>query len=372
MSQSPATMRHARRRFLTRRQFLASISSLLVLVGVVGWITTQRNTSPRPSSRIASPTSGVDVQTCAECHAGIVADFATAPHANTLRPGHDEQMLALFAGQSVNQSGRTFSFTAEENELWFGSDDLEYRRRVDWVFGSGRHALTPVSMDPEGLTQLSVSYFADGKFRATPGVADMRSGVAQLGAHEREADARRCFGCHVSRMSDDSLTKLKPNLDCARCHFGAEEHAQFGGERPTKPSWHQLTPLESVNRCGECHRRADERKPVEISTEETNLIRFAPVGTVMSQCFAVANAPENAGVYPRMDCITCHDPHLPSQTDPAYFESICRSCHTPSQSHTPVRFVACSAEPLESPCLSCHMRKVELAPGLHFTDHWIR
>lgn len=387
-------MRHVRSSFSRPVRCFASISSLIVLAGVLGWIDTSRDASPPPISRIASENSCVNVQKCAECHAGIVADFATAPHSNTLRPGTDEDILALFAGQSVQQGGRTFSFTMDGHDLWFGSDDLEYQRRVDWVFGSGRHALTPVSLDPDGITQLSISYYADGEFRSTPGVSENRLGFAQLGAHESEADARRCFGCHVSRMSDDSLSNMKVDLDCSRCHFGADEHARSGGDRSPQPSWHELTPLESVNRCGECHRRADERKPDEISTDETHLIRFAPVGLVTSRCFEVANAPENAGIYPRLDCVTCHDPHLPSKTDPTYFEAICRSCHTPSQTHATVthgldtpdpaatnggasadrgnRFVACSAEPPESACLSCHMPKTDFAPGLRFTDHWIR
>lgn len=316
------------------------------------------------------------MQTCAECHAGIVADFATAPHSNTLWPGTDERMRSIFAGQSVEAEGRTFSFTWDGQELWFGSDDLEYQRRVDWVFGSGQHALTPVSLDPEGSTQLAMSYFADGKFRATPGVSENRAGVAQLGDHVSEADTRRCFGCHVSRMENDSITNLKAGLDCARCHFGAEEHARSGGDRATTPAWAELTPLQSVNRCGECHRRPDEMTPDEISTDETHLIRFAPVGLIMSRCFD-ANTAENADLYPRMDCITCHDPHLPSETDATYFEAICRSCHTPGQTHPGEAGeehsqVACSAEPLDSACLSCHMPKRDFAPGLRFTDHWIR
>lgn len=359
-------------------RYISSFSSLLVLAGVLVWLHASRDKSPPRLSRLASNTSGVDTQTCAECHAGIVADFATSPHANTLRPGTDEDMLAIFAGHRVEQAGRTFSFTLDEGELWFGSDDLDYRRRVDWVLGSGKHALTPVSLDPDGITQLSISYFRDGEFGATPGVVDDRFGVPQLGAHEGQADARRCFGCHVSRLSENSRTNMKASLDCARCHFGADEHASSSGDRATSPAWKNLSPLESVNRCGECHRRPDEMKPEEISTDVIHLVRFAPVGLVQSKCFEVANSPENAGIYKRLDCITCHDPHSPSQSNPAFFEAICRNCHSGSPSHTSdgfelsSNFVVCSEQPPTSACLTCHMKKAEFAPGLRFTDHWIR
>ncbi len=394
MKSSATNWRNVRFPFHVQWRLLGSVQALAVLVLILGWIGINRSSSSPAVSRLESPRSGVNEQTCAECHAGIVANFATSPHANTLRSGSDAEMLALFAGESIQESGHVFSFTEEGEELWFGSDEIDYQRRVDWIFGSGHHALTPVSIDQHGLTQLTISRFSDGKFRTTPGTSLTRAGVVQLGEHQNEADARRCFGCHVSRLRDMTLTNIKPGLDCSRCHFDAKNHASSSGVDSTKPAWRELSPLESVNRCGECHRRPDEMKPEEISIHERHLVRFAPVGLVMSRCFEVSNASENEGVYPRLDCITCHDPHLPSQNDPGFFEAICRSCHTPSDKLTvpesnseatghpsrkrelnsvhPGQVVTCTNNPLDSSCLSCHMRKTKFAPGLRFTDHWIR
>jgi len=366
--------------------WIGTISSVLLLGGVFAWVDITSDPSPRPVSRLTSATNAVEERTCAECHAEIVAGFATSPHANTLHAGSDPDMRRLFADQSAEVNGQKFSFTEDQGELWIGSEDLEYRRRVDWVFGSGRHALTPVALDPDGLTQLSVSYFPDGQFRSTPGISEHPAGVPRLGEKQSEADARRCFGCHVSSMPEETLFHGKPGLDCNRCHFETSEHAASGGDDSTIPLWNELSPLDAVNRCGECHRRSDEMKPEEISIDEKHLVRFAPVGLVMSRCFQVANAPENADIFPRMDCITCHDPHLPSRTKPSYFEAICRQCHVAAipntanasshvgRSRTPPddRIVPCSAQPSDSACLSCHMPKTNFAPGLRFTDHWIR
>ncbi|MFG0261557.1 MAG: hypothetical protein ACF788_04125, partial [Novipirellula sp. JB048] len=186
---------------MKRFHLSALIGSLSTLACVVVVIYAMQVREPRPVSRLESEAPsdapGVNVQTCAECHSDIVSDFATAPHANTLRPGHDPAMISLFAGQSVEIEGRRFSFSEEQNELWFQSEDLDYRRRVDWVFGSGRHALTPISLDPIGMTQLYVSSFADGQLRSTPGTPAVHSTPLRLGNHESEADTRRCFGCHV-------------------------------------------------------------------------------------------------------------------------------------------------------------------------------
>ncbi|EMI16792.1 C-type cytochrome precursor- periplasmic heme binding protein [Rhodopirellula maiorica SM1] len=387
----------------------ALTASLAALVVGLLMVVTMQGSSPRPVSRLEAGMPRLASPSCAECHSGIVADFATAPHSNTLRRGNDPAMLSAFAGQSVEIDGRQFSFSVEQDELWFKSNDLDYRRRVDWVFGSGRHALTPVSLDAEGSTQLFVSSYADGQLRTTPGASAVNSSPLRLGNYQAAADTRRCFGCHVSRLpaendfgrpqhcelemdSDSPSDAAKgsasvtlpdndcmiANLDCSRCHFGAAEHARSGGSLPLLQGWSKLTPLESINRCGECHRRADEMKSYEISVDQTHLVRFAPVGLAMSRCFQVANAAENAGRYPRMDCITCHDPHLPSRTEPEFFEAICRDCHTSppqdsaSQSHPITEVVTCSQQPADSACLSCHMPMTDFAPGLRFTDHWIR
>ena len=385
------------------------MASLAALVAVLMLVVTMQGSSPHPVSRLEADLPRVNTQSCAECHSGVVADFATAPHSNTLRRGNDPAMMSVFAGQSVEIEGRQFSFSKEQDALWFKSDDLDYRRRVDWVFGSGRHALTPVSLDSEGLTQLFVSSFADGQLRTTPGASSVDSDPLRLGNYQAAADTRRCFGCHVSRLSgkgdfgrqdvtcglmhtassslvaEVSAPEVLPdagcmvaNLDCSRCHFGATEHAESGGKLPTLQGWSELTPLESINRCGECHRRADEMKSYEISVEQTHLVRFAPVGLSMSRCFQVANAAENVGNYPRLDCITCHDPHLPSRTEPEFFEAICRDCHTSPEQDPRLKsqritgVISCTQQPHDSACLSCHMQKTDFAPGLRFTDHWIR
>lgn len=173
------------------------------------------------------------------------------------------------------------------------------------------------------------------------------------------------------------------NLDCSRCHPGAAKHAASAGELPLAVDWDRLSPLESINRCGECHRRVDEFTPDELTPSHTHLVRFAPVGLALSPCFQVSNAPEQEDRFPRFDCLSCHDPHTPTRTDPGFFNARCRECHTePAKPETSAfdglaashRSLAapCSARPADASCIDCHMPKSEIVPGLSFTDHWIR
>ncbi|WP_164104011.1 multiheme c-type cytochrome [Candidatus Laterigemmans baculatus] len=367
----------------------------LIIAGAIWW----SHAATLPGPVVAAETELVKTQTCAECHPGVVEDFATAPHARTLHRVAGSEWLDRFAGRSVELEGRRFRFESIGDELWFAADDVPFAIEVDWIFGSGQHALTPVSIDPDldgrpNLTQLHVSWFRDGSIGRTPGSDRIADGPPTLGLHHDAAETERCFGCHASWLPQPEgrmeLEHAVINLDCSRCHPGAARHAASDGELALGVDWDQLSPLESINRCGECHRRVDEFTPDELTPAHTHLVRFAPVGLALSPCFKVANDPEQGEGFPRFDCLSCHDPHLPTRTAPEYFNAQCRQCHgdvspaaildrvasDSAAAHArPLasqRAAPCSAEPLDSSCIECHMPKSQIVPGLSFTDHWIR
>ncbi len=351
---------------------------------------------------IASPIGKVETRTCAECHPGIAERFLEAPHSRTLRRGDDPQVLEAFANRSIELAGQRIRFDARGDELWVSNSQLPFDLRVDWVFGSGHHAMTPgaIDHDPDGnprLTQFPASLMADGQLGPTPGsglsVTPEESGSpdgGQAPMHGITSDAddtRRCFGCHSGYLPETDgrieLGKMRPNLDCSRCHPSASRHAASGGEIRPALDWADLSPLESINRCGECHRRADELTADEVTPDQTHLIRFAPVGMAMSPCFRssqMGQASEGSGAkrFSRFDCVTCHDPHSPAVTDPEYYNDTCRNCHTPHDEvaspadRRALTTAPCPVQPVDSSCIDCHMPKVELIPGLSFTDHWIR
>ena len=130
-----------------------------------------------------------------------------------------------------------------------------------------------------------------------------------------------------------------------------------------------LPPLESINRCGECHRRSDQFTPDELTPQNKLLVRFAPVGLSLSACFKHQSAKKTAdGTTMRLVCTTCHDPHREAERDPQHYVRQCRECHGPKPHQAP----PCPTEPMTSNCLPCHMPQVEVQKHLRFTDHWIR
>ena len=252
---------------------------------------------------------------------------------------------------------------------------------MDWVFGSGHHAQTPVSVvrTPRGETQvveLAWSWYPKHGLRPTlisdpaGAVADAGSQKAVPGNWHSTDESRRCFGCHSTSVPIENgqidFQHLLPGVRCQRCHQGTRRHvvaANEGEDDLRIERWADLSPLESIRRCGECHRRDDEFSPEEIKPEATQLVRFSPVGLSQSACFV---GQETVGR--RLTCTTCHDPHRPAETDAEFYRQRCLNCHGPG----PRTAVACTAQPLTANCLPCHLPKVQVSKYLTFTDHWIR
>jgi hypothetical protein len=323
-------------------------------------------------------------QRCAECHSEVVESFATTPHSRTLRRAIDESVLGKFAGQSYTnpRNHSTFSFEVRDGRLWVSPSSYGRDLPVDWIFGSGTHALTPLVMFPvEGLgirpLELGVSWYPGRGLDATldrenPDAA----GLASLGAFHMTTELAACFGCHSTRLPLDAQQQIRfdliePNLGCARCHFDADRHEreQLDNGQGAIENLTQLSPLDAVNRCGECHRRAAEQDPAAIREHDPSIDRFASVGLVQSPCFLrQAEVTLEGNVPARMDCVTCHDPHRPASKDWRHYTASCLKCHDAAHG----RSKDCPVAAREDNCLTCHMPPRQVNPYLSFTDHWIR
>lgn len=331
----------------------------------------------RASKRVVPAT-----QRCSACHAGVHQNMATSPHRRTLNEGADPEIRSRFAGRSFQHTlgGPTVSFEERDQQLWMKSDAYPDAIRVDWMFGSGQHAMTPVSLlvNTAGATELiegSVSWFPPGVLGATPGAnLSGTPGISSLGSPQDHPTTLECFGCHVTQLPVQNgriLTdEMFRGVTCERCHFGGEQHARAMelGSSYSWQKWSDLTPLESVNRCGECHRRADQLTPDELLPERTVLVRFASVGLAMSRCFLDQDTVHDPANKTRLDCLTCHDPHRPAERSSASYVQKCLQCHGLEASQAR----ECTSSQTASNCLSCHMPSVSVADNLVLTDHWIR
>ena len=357
-----------------------------IFTGLFGVGVVWRPNRGQPTSRVVmSSRKPHPMNRCAECHQELFDSFATSPHRRTLTPADDATVHERFSGHEYQwpTAGPRFRFETRGTELWMKSDAYPDPIRIDWIFGSGRHAQTPVSIwtNAEGKTELlehAVSWYPSAGLGLTLGHDENQTGrwgIDALGSRLEHARSMDCFECHVTHLPQISGRidegGIVTGVRCARCHRGGERHiaaVEQGGDIAIE-RWSSLSPLESINRCGECHRRADQLAKVDLDPDRKVLIRFAPVGLAMSACFQHqqdSQRDENESV--RLDCLTCHDPHRPSESDPRFYTAKCLSCHGANQAQAPV----CASQPMTSQCLECHMPKVEVQRHLFFTDHWIR
>lgn len=355
---------------------------VLIAAGTLAWQPAKR---PEAAvlARVERP--GEDPsQNCRECHEEIVTSWSQAPHAKTLRRVDNEEARRPLVGKSVQLGATAFRFEESGQRLWMHSSARKQPASVDWIFGSGHHALTPVTLVPGAkgdseLIQLHVSGYADGHLDVTPGSEVLGKDATDFGILHRSHEARDCIQCHASRVPAESgridFDHLVPGVGCNRCHPESANHVASDGDSRTFPDWRGLTAREAINRCGECHRRSDQFTADELRTDNRLIVRFAPVGMAMSACFAANEAPNYSGKFPRFDCVTCHDPHQRASSEASYYVEKCQACHAPPATEAVAsrpRLPECPVDPRGQRCLECHMPKTQLLDHLSFTDHWIR
>jgi len=228
-----------------------------------------------------------------------------------------------------------------------GSDRVT--AHMAWVVGAGRQGQTPLVVYNGHFIEHRVSLYAAASFGLTIGHENDLSGSAAkaLGLVLSEADARTCFNCHATSVSDD-LTSLTPGVQCIRCHAGAEEHARGHG-KPVNPG--TLDHLAQVQLCGECHRL----KPPSGDENDIANVRFQPLRLMKSACFRKGGA----------KCTTCHSAHTNAVRAAAdSYNHQCLACHLSQARHI--------AGQKSGNCIRCHMPAVSPAPAFTFTDHFIR
>ena len=344
---------------------------VLVFAALTLWRLSVRH-SPQPVDRVASASGWADEQRCAECHQQGV-DFWQTGHARTLRRATDAESLVhlrrLDEQSSKLAEALRLHINAEQVRATDHRHGADRQLPLDWCFGSGHHACTWVgtlsdSWGTTDLVEFRWTWYSElERFDITPGQSstpgdDYFGGLGVLFDHPK---ARRCFACHSSYlpMHEGRLeeSKLKPGVTCQRCHGPQQHHVASGGAFVTE-SLHQLSQSESVRRCAQCHRSAEEQPPSDITPENREIVRFQPVGLVQSACFQKS---------PSLTCVTCHDPHRPLKAQDSGGIWQCVQCHNPAQPD----HALCSAGRRED-CLKCHMPQVRGKAPLSFTDHWIR
>lgn len=364
---------------------LIAVAGVTLLLGVGLGLSARR---PPEVAAAAISEPALALQRCAECHSDITEVFPTAPHARTLRRATDAEAVERFAGKTFRRETPevTYDYEMRDGQLWVSSSGYGREVPLTWLFGSGTHAQTPVITwtTPQGgsaAIEHGVSWYPDHGLDVTLGTDHQQQmvGSFSLGRPWGTPETIACFECHSTHVPVEGnqiqFEQLHATIGCNRCHWDTAEHvAEMDRGGPTTiERFSRMDPREAVDRCGECHRRADELNQSEVTRDNASIARFAPVGLVQSPCFLQQEEIRTAdGERSRMDCASCHDPHRPAESDWQFYAAICLDCHHAGEKAAqPCGFA--HPEPWQSQnCLPCHMPKVQVHPLLRFTDHWIR
>lgn len=362
-------------RFKYAKQHAAIVGAVLItalLWGTTHAYRTHQASNPLPEDQLESVAAGwVDEHRCAECHIEAESFWETG-HANTLISAEHTDSVDLL--ESLNRfleaQDRPARIEFRENGIFAIDTKTTPPREVQlsYCLGSGEHARTWVGMltDSQGATELLefrwTNFHGEAGFALTPGQSENPLGgyYSELGLLFDAPKARKCISCHASSLTIDNgridIEKVHASVTCQRCHGSRAEHVASDGEIKDE-FWQNATQMESINRCAECHRRADEQAHGEVRPDNKHIVRFQPVGLIQSPCFK----------HSEMTCMTCHDPHRTLEAQNSLGAWQCFQCHAGADQ----RQTDCSAGHFDQ-CVKCHMPKVEQDAPVKFTDHWIR
>ena len=317
---------------------------------------------------------------CAQCHSDLARTQRESAMARTsstasksfalTSSGEKKFDLGPFQYQ-LQRSAETFAY-----RLSSGTQSIS--EPLGWAFGTEKIGQSYV-FEKDGALHMSVFSYFEGLngFAQTPGInlvplpdrvpVTLRRGAGRPLAKQT---AEGCFTCHnTAAMTDGKLdpSHLIPSVTCEACHGPGAEHVSaeksaFEGAENFIFNPRRLSPAESVDFCGSCHRTWWD----VMLTEEVGLttVLAVPYRLEKSRCWGNGD--------PRITCVACHDPHRPLVQDAAAYDQRCLSCHVPkgvSRTTDGHPGVACSVG--TEKCVTCHMPKYEV-PHYQFTDHMIR
>ncbi len=333
-----------------------------------GWWPTKGDA---PASEYAGPAS------CARCHTDISASQKNTRMALTSSPAADSELLRSHDNVTFVQGPYDYQIShGTEGEAYKVADSKSSLSQVlSWAFGSGNNGQSYLFEHDGSWYEARMSYFrSSGAFGLTPNhpAAPAESIDQAIGRKFAANEAPKCFGCHTTASSTSG--KFAPGksisgVTCEVCHGPGATHVAMekngareeGAGMVLNPA--KLSPADSVDFCGACHRTWWDVNLEGLSGIGT--LRFPAYRLEKSRCWGKGDA--------RVTCIACHDPHQLLVKDSASYDNRCLSCHVAPGSKPKADHPGAACTVAKKDCASCHMPQYEV-PDMHtkFTDHMIR
>jgi hypothetical protein len=338
-----------------------------------------KETSWWPTNGAPARSEFAGAESCSKCHAGIAATQRKTPMFHAASRPSESELLRGHTSMPFSEGEYSYALSRrpEESRFVVKDDKGEVSAPIDWAFGSGEVAQTYVLKRKDAYLESRLTYYTS---LMALGITTGHSSALPQSLEETLGDAidaetaPRCFGCHTTGSSASG--KFDPDhatlgLTCEACHGPGVKHVdamKSGVDVPVEKtifSAKELSPVDSVDFCGACH-----RTPVDVAAfMPANMgiakLRFQPYRLERSLCWG-----EKGDA--RITCVACHDPHQPLVRDLGAYDAKCLKCHA-GRGMAPSATLIAGCTVGKKDCASCHMPKYEI-PAVHamFTDHYIR
>jgi hypothetical protein len=319
--------------------------------------------------------------TCKGCHGDVAAPQETTPMYHAAVRASQSEILEAHQQLNFQDVLYQYSLTHTVQGVTYSVSDSKNSTvgNVEWAFGAGKIGQTYLLENNGAYTESHLSYYS------AISALDITIGQTVDAPPEREkalgktlshATTQHCFSCHTTVAVTSNTfepEKAIPGVTCEACHGPGAKHAETmrvrhseRDARNTIMNPEHLSPSDSVDFCGACHRTWSDvamQMPGNIGVAS---VRFQPYRLQKSRCWGRSGDA-------RITCIACHDPHRPLVRESRSYDPKCLACHESKGQSQQKTAAAPACKVSVSNCVSCHMPKYEV-PQSHtiFTDHYIR
>lgn len=388
---------------------------VMVLAEVFGFATSPQTKTPQQAatSRYLNTKPGVkDVgsKVCATCHADIYQEFIrTAMGRSMALPGNPSlpsprapvkvYSYKLDRDYTIFRQGSEL-YQSESQPAPNGADVFHDTQRIAYVIGAGLEGIGYLVRQGNYVVEAPLSYYTKTHtWELSPGYEAVDHGF------DRVAQAA-CLACHSGLpqpvkgrpglYEDPPLKRLA--IGCERCHGPGQLHVEerMKGAPLKGPIDGSIVNPANLSGwlandiCMSCHESGDAQVLLPGKTYsdfrpgeplDRTLAIFAvpftpqspPLTPLLQQYVQMVLSKCYLGSGGKLECITCHDPHIePTAAQaPAYYRQKCLTCHT-LQSCTAPMAARLRTSPPDN-CIACHMPRQKLLTISHsaLTNHRI-
>ena len=344
-----------------------------------------------PTKSAVAEAEFVGSPSCIGCHSDQAARPPTAM-ARAAMPANEATFLPQGPPATASLRPFTYAIFAKPGGIDYsvteGTRKLEHS--LDWVLGAGELGRTFLYQVDGRWYQSEVTLYTHApSLDITTGLpsASGTGLLSALGQALSPSEARTCFACHtVHATTSAGFNPLhaEAGLGCEACHGPGRAHANANepgkqpkdahrdaGQGPPIFNPSRLSPVDSIDFCGACHRTFVDATLSTAHATSTAVVRFQPYRLEESKCWRATQDE-------RLTCVACHDPHEQLSHNLATYDRHCLECHAMNANTRNANTRNAAHQGKACPqstngCVRCHMPKVEIA-SMHgtFTDHFIR